>query len=553
MTAAEEWAKAFEPRPVYQYLDDTIAEFGNNPAIDFLGKGWTYSEVGELVNKTAAALQAIGVKPDVKVGLCLPNVPYYTVFYFAILKAGGTVVNFNPLYVEREIASQAADADVRIMVTMDLKAIFNTVEAVRASGGLDTIIVCSMTDCLPVTKKVLFSLFKRKELAAIPDGPAHISFDALLQKARTFQPVEVDPENSIAVLQYTGGTTGIPKGAMLSHRNLAANIEQMRCVFERAEKGKEKMLCVLPFFHVFAMTVGQNLSVILGAEMVLQPRFELKSLLAAIKRKKVTLFPGVPTIYTAINNSPTTNAEDLKSIRLCLSGGAPLPVEIKEKFEKLTGCFLVEGYGLTETSPVAAVNPLDGTARAGSIGKLVPGTEARFVSIEDRKTVVGQGEKGELCLRGPQVMVGYWKRPDATADTIEEDGFLHTGDVGYIDEDGYIYLVDRIKDLILCSGFNVYPRVIEEAIYLHEAVEETIVIGIPDAYRGQTPKAFVKLKEGASLSEEDLAEFLKGHLSTIELPRAFEFRDELPKTMVGKLSKKELVEEEAKKQAELAE
>lgn len=550
MTAAEEWATAFTPRPVHQYLDDTVAEFGSYPAIDFMGKGWTYSELGALVDKTAAGLQAMGVKPGVNVGICLPNTPFYTIFYFAILKAGGTVVNFNPLYVEREISYQATDADVRIMVTLDLKVVYNTVEAVRAKGGLEKLIVCSMTDCLPGAKKVLFSLFKRKEVAAIPVDDAHIRFDALLEKGGTFTPVETDVENGIAVLQYTGGTTGVPKGAMLSHRNLSANIEQMRCVFEKAQKGEEKMLCVLPFFHVFAMTVGQNLSVILGAEMVLQPRFELKALLNAIKRKKITLFPGVPTLFTAINNAPVTRNYDLSSIRLCLSGGAPLPVEVKEEFEKLTGCILVEGYGLTETSPVAAVNPLDRTARAGSIGRPVPGTETRFVDIEDRKTVVAAGEKGELCLRGPQVMAGYWKRPDATSETIEEDGFLHTGDVGYIDEDGFIYLVDRIKDLILCSGFNVYPRVIEEAIYLHEAVAETIVIGIPDAYRGQTPKAFVKLKDGYELTADELSEFLKEHLSTIEMPRAFDFRDELPKTMVGKLSKKELVEEEAEKRAE---
>jgi long-chain acyl-CoA synthetase len=336
---------------------------------------------------------------------------------------------------------------------------------------------------------------------------------------------------------------------MLTHKNLSANIEQMRCVFEKARAGEEKMLCVLPFFHVFAMTVAQNLSIILGAEMVLQPRFELKALLDAITRKKVTLFPGVPTIYTAINNSPMTAKYDLSSINLCLSGGAPLPVEVKESFEKLTGCILVEGYGLTESSPVAAVNPLDENRRAGSIGRLVPGTKSRFVSIEDRKTDVAPGEKGELLLHGPQVMKGYWKRDDATADSITPEGYLHTGDVGYQDEDGFIYLVDRIKDLILCSGYNVYPRVIEEAIYQNEAVDETIVIAIPDEYRGQSPKAFIKLKEGYSSSAEDMQTFLKDHLSTIEMPREFEFRDELPKTMVGKLSKKELVAEEAQKRA----
>ncbi len=550
MTTAEEWNAAFDARPVHEYLESTVAQFGDRPAADFMGKVWTYSELGDLVDSTAAGLQAMGVGPGVHVGLCLPNTPYYTIFYFAILKIGGTVANFNPLYVEREIAFQARDADVRIMVTMDLKVIYDKVEEVRKEKILDKIIVCPMTFCLPTIKKVLFSLFKRKELADIPRDEAHVWFDELQTRGNSPKPVEIDPHDDIAVLQYTGGTTGVPKGAMLTHQNLSANIEQMRCVFEKARLGEEKMLCVLPFFHVFAMTVAQNLSIILGAEMVLQPRFELKALLEAVKRKQVTLFPGVPTLYTAINNSPMTANYDLSSISLCLSGGAPLPVEVKESFEKLTGCVLVEGYGLTESSPVAAVNPLDENRRAGSIGRLVPGTSARFVSIEDRTTEVAAGEKGELLLHGPQIMKGYWKRDDATADTITAEGYLHTGDVGYQDDEGFIYLVDRIKDLILCSGYNVYPRVIEEAIYQNEAVDETIVIAIPDEYRGQSPKAFIKLKEGHSMTGEDMKAFLKEHLSSIEMPREFEFRDELPKTMVGKLSKKELVEEEAQKRAQ---
>ncbi|PVB61720.1 long-chain fatty acid--CoA ligase [Labrenzia sp. 011] len=549
MTTAEEWIAAFRPRPVHEYLEESVASFGARPAADFMGKGWTYAELGALVDRTAAGLQAMGVGPGVHVGLCLPNTPFYTIFYFAILKVGGTVANFNPLYVEREIAFQARDADVRIMVTMDLKVIYDKVEDVRRERGLDKIIVCPMSFCLPAIKKVLFSLFKRKDVARIPRDEAHVRFADLQTSGARPAPVEIDPAEVIAVLQYTGGTTGVPKGAMLTHANLSANIEQMRCVFEKAQPGDERMLCVLPFFHVFAMTVGQNLSIILGAEMVLQPRFDLKELLEVIGRKKVTLFPGVPTIYTAINNSPLTADYDLSSINLCLSGGAPLPVEVKESFEKLTGCILAEGYGLTETSPVAAVNPLDSSRRAGSIGRLVPGTRARFVSIEDRTTEVGKGEKGELLLHGPQVMKGYWKREDATADSLTVDGYLHTGDVGYQDDDGFIYLVDRIKDLILCSGYNVYPRVIEEAIYLNEAVDEAIVIAVPDAYRGQSPKAFIKLKEGCDLTAQEMKAFLKDKLSTIEMPREFEFRDELPKTMVGKLSKKDLVEEEARKRA----
>ena len=299
------------------------------------------------------------------------------------------------------------------------------------------------------------------------------------------------------------------------------------------------------------MTAAQNLSVLIGAEMALMPRFELKMLLDLIKRKSVTLFPGVPTIYTAINHAPQTKNYDLTSIRMCISGGAPLPVEVKENFEALTGCTLVEGYGLTEASPVVTCNPLEGKPRAGSIGKPVAWTECEFRSLEDPYEVMPEGEKGELCVRGPQVMLGYWERPDDTNRTIE-NGFLHTGDVGYRDADGYIHLVDRIKDLIICSGYNVYPRVIEEAIYQHEAVEEVIVIAIADSYRGQAPKAFIKLKEGAEVTADELKAFLKGHLSAIELPREIEFRDELPKTLVGKLSKKELVEEEKAKTGDVA-
>lgn len=534
----------FTPRALPAYFDDTVRRFGDRPAVDFLGKGWTYAEIGEQIDRVAAGFRALGVTKGVRVGLCLPNTPYFIVCYFAVLKAGGTVVNYNPLYVERELAFQARDSGTRIMVTLDLKVIFDKVEAVRKEGLLDRLVVCSMADILPQPKKALFKLLKGKQLAKYGKAGAYVPFDRLLSHSPLAEAAACDPMTDIAVIQYTGGTTGVPKGAMLSHANLSANLEQMLAVFSGAQPGKECMLCVLPFFHVFAMTVAQNFSVALGAEMVLMPRFELKMLLDAIKRKKVTLFPGVPTIYTAINHSPKTKSYDLTSIRLCLSGGAPLPVEVKAQFEALTGCTLVEGYGLTESSPVVTCNPLDEAPRAGSIGKPVKWTETEFRDLDDLSKPVARGEKGELCVRGPQVMLGYWQRPDETARSIE-DGFLHTGDVGYVDEDGYIHLVDRIKDLIICSGYNVYPRVIEEAIYQNEAVEEVIVIAVPDEYRGQAPKAFVKLKGGMTLSADDLKTFLKGHLSSIELPRDIEFRDELPKTMVGKLSKKELVEEEA--------
>ncbi|WP_430511736.1 long-chain-fatty-acid--CoA ligase [Pannonibacter phragmitetus] len=551
MAKVEEWVAAFRPRPLHEYLEETVASYGKTVAADFLGKTWTYGELGALVNRVTAGLQALGVTKGTKVGLCLPNTPYYTIFYFALMKAGATVVNFNPLYVEREIAFQARDAEVRIMVTLDLKVIYDKVEAVRKDGILDKIIVCPMADILPAVKRALFTLFKGKDRASWKADGGHVPYAALLNRGASPVPVAIDPAEDVAVLQYTGGTTGVPKGAMLTHANLSANIEQMKDIFHAAEKGKERMLCVIPFFHVFAMTVAQNLAVVLAAQMVLMPRFDMKMLLDTIKRTRPTLFPGVPTIYTAINNSPLTPSYDLTSVKLCISGGAPLPVEVKEKFETITGCILVEGYGLTETSPVASVNPLDERRRAGSIGQLAPGTMAEFRALDDPSRTVPQGEKGELVIKGPQVMKGYWKRPEETARTIE-NGFLHTGDVGYVDKDGFIYLVDRIKDLILCSGYNVYPRVIEEALYQHAGVEEAIVIAVPDEYRGQAPKAFVKLRAGATVTQEEMRAFLKDHLSAIELPREIEFRDALPKTMVGKLSKKELVEEEAAKRAAAA-
>ncbi|SDR36635.1 long-chain fatty acid--CoA ligase [Pseudovibrio sp. Tun.PSC04-5.I4] len=547
MTTGREAQVEFPVRTIDSYLDDTVKGYAHRPAIYFMGKTTSYGELGALVERAAGSLQTMGVKKGDKVGLCLPNTPYYTIFYFAVLKIGGVIVNFNPLYVEREIAFQARDSGARIMVTMDLSVIYDKVETVRQEGALDKVIVCPMADILPQPKKLLFKLFKRKNVAKIPADSAHVKFDALLALFKGVTPVEISPKEDIAVLQYTGGTTGVPKGAMLTHYNITSNMEMLESHYGGLKRGYERTLCVLPFFHVFAMTVLQNLSVLGAAEMLMMPRFDLKELLDLAGKKQPTLFAAVPTIYTAINNSEMTKDYDLTSIRYCMSGGAPLPVEVKQKFEALTGCVLVEGYGLTESSPVATANPMDGTGKDGSIGVLMPGTTLEFRDLEDLEKIVEKGQKGEVCIIGPQVMKGYWNRPDETAKTLEDGRILHTGDVGYMDEDGFIFLVDRIKDLIICSGYNVYPRVIEEALYQHPAVAEVIVIAIPDGYRGQAPKAFVKLKDGESSTEKDLKDFLKGHISKIEMPKSIEFRDELPKTMVGKLSKKELVEEEASK------
>jgi long-chain acyl-CoA synthetase len=348
----------------------------------------------------------------------------------------------------------------------------------------------------------------------------------------------------VAVLQYTGGTTGLPKGAMLSHANLVANMLQCMAWFPGFRPGQESAIAVLPFFHCFAMTVVMNLSLAVGAEIILMPRFSLRDLLRTIHRQKPTTFPGVPTLFTAINGAKDLRRYNLKSIRSCISGGAPLPVEVKAQFEALTGCILVEGYGLSEASPVVACNPLVGANKPGSVGLPLPGTEIEIVSLEDPERVLPVGERGEVVVRGPQVMLGYWGKPEATAEVLRKDR-LRTGDVGYLDADGYLFLVDRIKDMIIAGGYKIYPRMIEEAIYQNPKVRECIVLGMPDPYRGQTVKAYVVVREGESLGEAELTTFLQARLSAIEMPKLFEFRADLPKTLIGKASKQALLAEEA--------
>lgn len=538
-----DWHQPLPEEPLHTIWDRAVASFRNRPATDFMGKKSTYGQLDLWVTRMAAGLQALGLAKGDRVGLFLPNVPYFPVAFFAILKAGGVVVNFNPLAAEQAIAKQARDSGVRFMVTLDLVALYPKLASVAFEAGVEKILVCRMAAALPFPKNLLFPLAKRKDIARIPSDERVVWLDRVVANEGRLKPVTIAAEDP-AVLQYTGGTTGEPKGAVLTHGNLTANTAQSAAWFFKAKEGAERILCVLPFFHVFAMTVSLNLGIRKGAELILMPRFELEDLLTQVQRKKITMLPAVPTIFTAINNRPGVDRLDLSSIAMCISGGAPLPLEVKTRFETLTGCKLVEGYGLTEASPVVACNPLWGDSREGSIGLPLPGTEVKIVDLEDPSKDLPPGERGEVCVRGRQVMARYWERPHDTADSLR-DGWLHTGDVGYFDADGYVYLVDRIKDLILCSGYNVYPRVVEDAIYQHPAVAEVIVAGVPDDYRGETVKAFVKLRDGESLDADALRTFLADKLSKIEMPRIVEFRDRpLPKTMVGKLSRKDVLEEE---------
>ncbi len=528
---------------VTSILDEAVAAYPGRPAMDFLGRHTSYAELGRLVAQAACGFQQLGVRKGTRVGLCLPNTPYYVICYFAVLRLGGIVVNFNPLYVEREMRHQIEDSGTTIMVTLDIRQIYPKVAAALASTCLERIVVCAMSGILTAVKSVLFSVFKRSEVAQIPDDLRHVTFEKLIANDGAVHAVAIDPVRDVAVLQYTGGTTGVPKGAMLTHANLSANVDQLYRLVPEIHLGQERMMLVLPLFHVFAMTVGMNLGIAFGAELILLPRFELDQVMKYITKKRPTMFPGVPTIYTALIGAAEKGHEDLSSIRVCISGGAPLPLEVRSRFEALTGCRLVEGYGLSETSPVATCNPLDSGGKAGSVGLPVAGTVVEVRSPLDPSQVLAAGEKGEIYVRGPQVMAGYWRKPQETAAVMEEDA-LRTGDIGYLDEDGYLFLVDRLKDVILCGGYNVYPRVVEEALYQHPAVAEVVVIGVPDSYRGQAPKAFVRLRDGQHTTVTELKDFLGQHLSRIEMPKAIELRRELPRTMVGKLSKKELVAEE---------
>ncbi len=536
-------------RPIPSLLDDTVRNHPGKPAIAFLGRRWTYAQLDAEVTRATRGLQDIGVQQGTRVGLCLPNTPYSVIYFFAVLRAGGIVVNFNPLYVERELVHQIADSGAEVMVTIDLAAIYPKVASAASQTGLKKIVVCSMAAALPWLKGQAYRVARRGDLAAIPDDGVSVTARALTRSHAAPVPLTI-AASATAVLQYTGGTTGVPKAAELTHANITCNAMQSWLDLGQRPHGTDRVLGVLPLFHVFALNSVMIVGVMTASEMILLPRFELDQVLAVIASARPTMFPAVPTIYTALLAAADAAAKpvDMGSIQLCMSGGAPLPAEVRTRFMALTGCWLMEGYGLSETSPVVSFTPPGRIYKEGSIGLPLTGTTVEIRAVDDPARVLPRGERGEICIRGPQVMRGYWNRPDETAQVMI-DGALRTGDIGYLDEDGYLFLVDRIKDVILCGGYNVYPRVLEEALYQHEAVRDAVVIGLPDTYRGQLPKAFVTLKHGQQATPEELRAFLAGYVSKIEMPREVEIRAELPKTMIGKLSRKELLAEEAAKVA----
>ena len=536
------WDAEIPSIPVYEMLDETAAKFSTSPAFDFLGAKQSWGDIDAASRKFAKGLQDIGVTKGMKVGIFLPNCPLFVIAYYALMRIGATAVNYNPLYAERELAHMVEDSETDVVITLDLELLYGKMTKMLHDTRLEKLVVASFTDMLPFPKNFLFKLMKGKELADVPETKRIFWYENLIDNDGAYAAVDIDPQEDVALYQYTGGTTGAPKGAMLTHANIVANTVQAS-MWLGCEEGTEKMLGVIPFFHVFAMTAVMNMSVRKAMEIIALPRFELDQTLKLIQDKKPTIFPAVPAIFNGINNHKKVGKFDLSSLKFCISGGAPLPVEVKKKFEEKSGSIVVEGYGLTESSPVLCCNPREEGNKAGSIGLPWPNT---VVEIRDPETSepVALGERGELCARGPQVMKGYWNRDEDNAKTIK-NGMLHTGDIAIMDEDGYFFIVDRIKDLIITNGYNVYPRNVEEAIYLHPSVEECIVAGLPDTQRGEIVKAWIKCKDGRALSAEDLKKFLGDKISPMEMPKRIEFRDTpLPKTMIGKLSRKDIIAEE---------
>ncbi|NMH69948.1 long-chain-fatty-acid--CoA ligase [Bacillus sp. RO3] len=535
-------------KPLQSYLTEAAGLYNSKVAIEFMGKEMTYKELHESALKFAHYLKTLGIEKGDRVAIMLPNTPQSVIAYYGILYAGGVVVQTNPLYMEREIEYQMKDSGAKVILTLDI--LYPRVSKVMKDTDLEHIIVTAIKDYLPFPKNLIYPFIQKKQYGIVVKvdhaGQNHLFTEIMKTSKAESTEHAFDFENDIALLQYTGGTTGFPKGVMLTHRNLVANASMCDAWLYKCKKGEERVLGILPFFHVYGMTAVMILSVMQGYKMILLPKFDPETTLNTIQKQKPTLFPGAPTIYIGLLNHPELSKYDLSSIDSCLSGSAPLPVEVQQQFEDVTGGKLVEGYGLTESSPVTHSNFLwDKERIKGSIGVPWPSTDAAIHSLETGEPLP-PNEIGEIVVKGPQVMKGYWNRPEETEQTLK-DGWLLTGDLGYMDEKGYFYVVDRKKDMIIAGGFNIYPREIEEVLYEHPAIQEVVAAGVPDAYRGETVKAYVVLKEGETLTEEELNEFARKFLAAYKVPRIYEFRKELPKTAVGKILRRALVDEERKK------
>ena len=537
------WDAKFEEKCLPDLLAQTVAKAPDAPFLHFLGRTFSYRDIHEEARSFAAGLIAKGIEPRDRVGLFLPNVPIYASAYYGAMMAGAVVVNFSPLYTVEELAWQVADSGTRLLVTLDVPELYGTASSVLEESQLETLVVGSLADMLPWYKGLALRTLGRSKIAQVTYSQSILGWKDVLASPAGVQFPQIDAANDIALLQYTGGTTGRPKGAMLGHSQLAINAQQVAGLNPFGDPTAEVFMGALPFFHVFANTALLNHAMVTGASIAMVPRFEAGQVLATIEKYKATGFPGVPTMFQALLDHPKLTKTDISSLRVCISGGAPMPAPVHTKFEEVTGVRVVEGYGLTESSGVVSANPYEGTRKKGTIGQLIMGTEVIFLDKEDPEKLAPDGEPGELAVHGPQIMRGYWNKPDQGNDTfVLRDGkqWLRTGDVAVMDDDGFLEIVDRIKDMIAVGGFKVFPSQVEDVLLEHEAVKEVLVIGQPDDYRGESPYAYVVLHPGADETADELRDWLNARIGKHERVEQVVLRKDLPKTMIGKLDRKAL-------------
>ncbi|MBU4523934.1 MAG: long-chain fatty acid--CoA ligase [Desulfomicrobium sp.] len=541
----------YEIIPLFEILERTAQNYPDRPAIVF--NNWTvsYKKLKRLVDLTAANLKKSGVKPGERVAIMLPNCPQAVISYWACLKIGAVVVMTNPLYMEKELVHHFNDSEARTLITLNL--LWKRINGLKDKLHLKRIFVTSIADCLRFPLNILYSIKSKREykLGPIPyDGKTVLPWKGLLARANIESAHPVDPVKDLAALQYTGGTTGVSKGVMLTHANLGYNAQQAKAVLHTIKETGEIMLGLLPFFHIYGLTVCVNFGTLIGATLVPMPKFVPLDVLKTIHKKRPTIFPCAPSIFIALLQQKNLEKYDLSSVRYCVSGSAPMPVPVMEKFNSLSsGANIVEGFGLTEAAPITHLNPLRGNSKNGSIGLPFPDTDAAIVDMEVGSVPLPAGKIGEMVVRGPQVMQGYWNRPDETASVLR-NGWLYTGDIAYMDEEGYFFIVDRKKDLIITGGFNVYPREIDEVLHEHPAVKEAVSVGITHPTRGEIIKAYIVLKEGETLTKTEVIAFCREKLANYKVPKQVEFRDDLPKSIVGKVLRRVIREEEDKRRSD---
>ncbi len=533
-----------DPKPLFQFLLDAARRWPDRAAISFQGATISYAKLAKLSGLVAANLRRHGLRRGDRVAVMLPNTPQAIIAFWGVLRAGGTVVFTNPLYMETEIVHQFTDSGARFLITLDL--LWNKIAPLRDQLPIEKFFVTSMADGLRFPLSLLYRLraWREGHTGQVPyDGKTVHTWGALMGGLSTFTAEGLIPQKDLALLQYTGGTTGLAKGCMITHANICANTQQILSVLPGLGDKPETFLGILPYFHIYGLTVSLNLCTAVGATQIPFARYSPLDVLKTIEKERPTVFPGAPSVYISLLQQKNVGQYDLRSIRYCVSGSAPMPVEWFDQFRNATGAHICEGYGLSEASPVTHINPLNGVAKHGSIGLPLPGTDAKIVDMDVGGPPLPPGKMGELAVRGPQVMAGYFNRPDDTADVLR-NGWLYTGDIAYMDEEGYFFIVDRKKDLIISSGYNIYPREVDEVLHQHPKVREAVAVGIPCDTRGEVVKAYIVPKPGEKPTKAEIIAFCRQKLANYKVPRHVEFRESLPKTMVGKVLRRALRAEE---------